>query len=156
MTGITCYDLATYRDAAEMPVISGVTEGAEYNLATDGAPVITWDVGRGELNGKDVESGVAVNDAGEYTIRVINLDKVAEINFTVKSEAVAIRGDLDHDGVITVSDALRCLRIAAKVVLATPDMVTAADIDRDGSATVADALAILRVAVELADASTLA
>ena len=64
-------------------------------------------------------------------------------------------GDMDGDGEITVSDALRALRIAAGLDVATATKGTRSailgDIDGDGAVTVADALAILRVAAKLAD-----
>ena len=64
-------------------------------------------------------------------------------------------GDLDNDGEITVSDALRALRIAAKLAEATPEALRIGDVDGDGEITVSDALRILRVAAKLADPSSL-
>ena len=61
------------------------------------------------------------------------------------------KGDLDGDGEITVSDALRALRIAARLAEATPELLAIGDADGDGVITVADALAILRVAAKLVD-----
>ena len=63
-------------------------------------------------------------------------------------------GDMDGDGEITVSDALRALRIAAGLDVATATKGTRSallgDVDGDGAVTVADALAILRKAAKLA------
>ena len=63
-------------------------------------------------------------------------------------------GDMDGDGEITVSDALRALRIAAKleahVAAKGARSALLGDVDGDGAVTVADALAILRVAAKLA------
>lgn len=59
------------------------------------------------------------------------------------------RGDLDNDGVITVSDALIALRISAGLQESTPYLKALGDIDGDKSITVADALMILRAAVGL-------
>ena len=66
-------------------------------------------------------------------------------------EEYVLRGDLDGDGEVTVSDTLRALRFAAK--LADPDEndIRSGDVDGDGEITVSDALAILRAAVGLAD-----
>lgn len=50
--------------------------------------------------------------------------------------AAAGLGDVDGDGAITVSDALKALRIAAGIDAYAAD----ADVDSDGSVTVADAL----------------
>ena len=66
-------------------------------------------------------------------------------------DAPALRGDLDGDGEITVSDALIALRIAAKLADETEETIAIGDSDGDGHITVSDALAILRVAAKLAD-----
>ena len=65
-------------------------------------------------------------------------------------DPVAVKGDFDGDGEISVADALAALRIAAKLVAETPEAVEIGDTDGDGHVTVADALAILRVAAKLA------
>ena len=62
-----------------------------------------------------------------------------------------MKGDLDFDGEITVSDALAALRIAAKLADETLESILIGDTDGDGVITVADALEILRVAAKLAD-----
>ena len=66
-----------------------------------------------------------------------------------------MKGDFDNDQVISVTDALSALRIAAKLVQPTNSDIKIGDIDLDGSITVADALSILRVAAKLADPSSL-
>ena len=67
------------------------------------------------------------------------------------SGASFLKGDLDGDGEITVSDALIALRIAAKLAEETEDAIAIGDTDGDGHITVSDALAILRVAAKLTD-----
>ena len=62
----------------------------------------------------------------------------------------AVKGDMDGDGEITVADALKALRIAAKLVQPTEEDFAIGDVDGDGEITVADALKILRVAAKLA------
>ena len=57
--------------------------------------------------------------------------------------AAAGLGDVDNDGAVTVSDALKALRIAAGVDAYAAE----ADVGGDGSVTVADALQILRCAM---------
>ena len=64
-------------------------------------------------------------------------------------------GDMDNDGEITVADALRALRIAAKLVNPSQEDLVRGDVDFDGDITVADALKILRVAAKLASAESL-
>ena len=58
--------------------------------------------------------------------------------------------DVDSDGAVTVSDALRALRIAARLDEADELTRAAADADYDREVTVADALTILRAAIGLA------
>ncbi|MBO4584041.1 MAG: InlB B-repeat-containing protein [Clostridia bacterium] len=66
-----------------------------------------------------------------------------------------MKGDMDKDGEITVADALKALRIAAKLAEETYEAILIGDIDGDDAITVSDALKILRVAAKLADQSTL-
>ncbi|MBR4439471.1 MAG: dockerin type I repeat-containing protein [Clostridia bacterium] len=66
-----------------------------------------------------------------------------------------MKGDFDDDQQITVADALRALRIAAKLVQCTNSYLKIGDIDGDQEITVADALKILRVAAKLADYNSL-
>ncbi|MBR5769786.1 MAG: dockerin type I repeat-containing protein, partial [Clostridia bacterium] len=75
--------------------------------------------------------------------------------FIPMEEGGAMKGDMDGDGEITVADALKALRIAAKLVQPTEEDIALGDVDNDGEITVADALKILRVAAKLADASSL-
>jgi len=67
----------------------------------------------------------------------------------------AMKGDLDGDGDITVSDALKALRIAAQLVEPTDEDMRIGDVDGDGDITVSDALKILRVAAKLASPESL-
>ena len=66
-----------------------------------------------------------------------------------KAGASIMKGDMDGDKEITVSDALTALRIAAKLVEETDEAIEIGDVDGDGHITVSDALAILRVAAKL-------
>ena len=66
-------------------------------------------------------------------------------------EEYILTGDLDGDGGITVSDALRALRFAAGLAETDENAIRFGDTDGDGEITVSDALAILRAAVGLAD-----
>ena len=75
--------------------------------------------------------------------------------FIPMEEGGTMKGDMDGDGEITVADALKALRIAAKLVQPTEEDIALGDVDNDGEITVADALKILRVAAKLADASSL-
>ena len=90
---------------------------------------------------------------GEHTITV----SVGELTdtFTVNVSRKLKPGDPDGDGVITVSDALMALRVAAKLAEETPAMLACCDVDKDGEISVADALIILRVSVGLLDETEL-
>ena len=79
---------------------------------------------------------------------VLKNDGYAKVFFELP--ALIIAGDVDGDGVVTVSDALYILRAAAK--LAPPRLSDGAplDFDGDGEVTVSDALAVLRIAAGLA------
>ena len=72
-----------------------------------------------------------------------------------KAVGSVMKGDMDGDGEITVSDALKALRIAAKLVQSTEDDIAIGDTDGDGEITVSDALKILRVAAKLASQESL-
>ncbi|MBR5769890.1 MAG: dockerin type I repeat-containing protein, partial [Clostridia bacterium] len=104
----------------------------------------------------EIGSGAFVSEPGDYTLRVVNGDKETVVAFTIEQSAPPVKkGDMDGDGEITVADALRALRIAAKLAEETPEAVAVGDVDNDGEITVADALKILRVAAKLADKTSL-
>jgi len=135
-----------------LPVVSGVEEGASYDLYLGQAPSITFDVGEATLNGEVYVSGTAIDVVGEYVFKVVNGDKEVEISFSVIDTTPQYKkGDFDNDGEITVADALAALRIAARMVECTESDILIGDIDVDGEITVADALAILRVAARMSD-----
>ena len=134
---------------AQDPKVTGVTDGAVYDLA-EGAPAASWKVATSAtLDGVEYVKGTAVTELGEHTLVVTNDNVVVTITFTVVNSAFT-PGDMDGDGVITVADALRVLRIAAKLAEETPEAIAIGDMDCDGSITVSDALIVLRIAAGLA------
>ncbi|MBQ9557924.1 MAG: hypothetical protein IJU94_04890 [Clostridia bacterium] len=70
--------------------------------------------------------------------------------FTYEVAPAQLKGDIDGDGEITVGDALKALRVAAKLLQPTSALLALGDTDGDGEITVGDALKILRVAAKLA------
>ena len=129
------------------PVVSGVVDGGVY----EGEVTVSWDVGEGTLDGSPFDNGGTVSAAGAHRLTVVNGDKSVTVSFTVSAaQPPANKGDMDGDGAITVADALKALRIAAKLVQPTAADMRLGDIDADGVITVADALKILRVAAKLA------
>ena len=140
----------------EMPT-ANVENGKTYEPGY----AITWTPAdaKAYLNDEPIEQGDEIGAVGEYTLIVVNGDKELTVRFTVSDAPQppeVKRGDMDGDNEITVADALRALRIAAKLVAATDNDVATGDIDRDGDITVADALKILRVAAKLAGEESLA
>ena len=128
------------------PVVTGVAQNGTYS-----APVtISWDIGIGTLDGAIFLNGDSVTSKGNHTLVVTNGDKSVTIGFTVTAEKPPVKkGDFDSDGAITVGDALSALRIAARIVQSSPELVAVGDIDGDGVISVGDALSILRVAARL-------
>ncbi len=76
-------------------------------------------------------------------------DNYETFSITVALPMLYIDGDVDYDGVHTVSDALKLLRIAAKTAYGNGRIVTVGDLDGDGEISVSDALAVLRLAAKL-------
>ena len=85
---------------------------------------------------------------------MVNGTKTVSVRFTINGGPAVRKGDLDEDGEITVGDALKALRIAAKLVAATDKDMLIGNVDGDGEITVGDALMILRVAAKLIDESS--
>ena len=134
---------------AVMPVIYGVEDGRTYDLTTGDAPAITWEPAelQGLLDNKPYAAGTPVTEDGWHVFMLPCDGATLVYAFKIEHSVPPVKGDLDGDGEVTVSDALRALRIAASLAEADD----AADVDGDGEVTVADALAILRAAVGIAE-----
>ena len=144
----------------EVPEEAVVGEAVRFPSAkaydeNDGVLPVTVTIRRGEFSAQLFGIiSYTFNEEGEYTLSYSAEDSDGNVTartFTINVVSNRIRGDLDGDGEITVSDALRALRIAAKLADETPEAIAIADSDGDGSITVVDALAILRVAAKLAE-----
>ena len=140
-------------------IVVSIADGAEFDLYTAQDPIAaTWtpEEATATLNGEAYVAGTAITEVGEYALVVTNGAKTATVNFTViDSRPPYKRGDMDLDGEITVGDALKALRIAAKLIEPTEEDFLIGDVDNDGEITVGDALMILRVAAKLIDESEL-
>jgi len=66
----------------ETPVVSGVEEGGEYDMA-----IVSWDVGTATLNGEPISNGAIILTPGEYTLEVTNGNKQTVVNFKIVSVA---------------------------------------------------------------------
>lgn len=130
------------------PVISGDGQINFAVVVEDGYEFDSVKVEGGYKNLKDISSSAGVDNC--YRITKITGDLTVTISVVEKAPEV-IKGDLDGDGEITVSDALIALRIAAKLAEETDESLAIGDVDGDGSMTVSDALRILRVAAKLSE-----
>lgn len=128
------------------PVVYGVEDGKTYDVTKEEAPAITWEPAEltAQLDNQPYAAGTPVTADGWHVFMLS--DGKTTLVYAFKIEH-SVKGDLDGDGEVTVSDALRALRMAAQLI----DSDEAADVDGDGEVTVADALAMLRVAVGLVE-----
>jgi RHS repeat-associated protein len=60
-----------------------------------------------------------------------------------------IKGDINNDGKVDISDAVLCARITSGLMTPTPSQSYAADVDGNNTVTVADCQGILRIAIGL-------
>ena len=153
ITNIGVYS-GTTNAVPEAPGILNVTEGVSYQAGI----TPEWTDGAAILDGKYYVFGTPITVNGPHNLQVGTGKNFTEVNFTIyggtdpeEPPVAGMKGDMDGDEEITVADALKALRIAAKLVQPTDQDMQLGDIDGDGEITVADALKILRVAAKLAD-----
>ena len=131
----------------------------EYTVNPDGytdefAPV--WSSDNEEIATVDENGKITAVREGTANITITNGNVSATLPITVKAPAPQYKmGDMDKDDEISVNDALRALRIAAKLTEPSEEDLQIGDVDGDGEITVNDALKILRVAAKLADENSL-
>ena len=103
--------------------------------------------------GYDISDGIAnirLSDSQEIeTSAVCRSEKYEKFSMKIELPERYIKGDVDRDGNITVSDALVLLRTAALISEPTEQLMEVGDFDSDGEITVSDALAVLRLAAKL-------
>ncbi|MBO4584075.1 MAG: metallophosphoesterase, partial [Clostridia bacterium] len=121
----------TIVDDTPVPTLS-IEDGAQFDLYTAADPIaVTWtpEGATGTLNGEEYLAGTAITEVGEYTLTVVNGSKEVTVHFTVVDTTPQVkRGDMDGDGEITVADALKALRIAAKLAEETPEALAVGDV----------------------------
>lgn len=110
-----------------------------YAEPEEGYSFIGWYNDEGELLSADEEFNF---------IDIIDTETVLIARFT---GGEAIPGDVDHDGEVTVSDAIMALRAAMGILELTPEQLAAADMDGSGEVRIDDAIIILRTAMGLLD-----
>ncbi|MBO4584860.1 MAG: dockerin type I repeat-containing protein [Clostridia bacterium] len=157
LTNVGAYS-GTTNSVPETPQIINVAEGDTCEAGF----MPMWNDGVAILDGEVYVYGTPIMVNGPHNLQVGTGQNYAEVNFTItggvdpeEPPVAGIKGDMDGDGEITVADALKALRIAAKLVEPTAEDLALGDTDGDGEITVADALKILRVAAKLAGADTL-
>lgn len=93
------------------------------------------------------DPGISRNDDGTYTIKIHNGTKIrlqgSDLSFQI------IKGDINHDGKVSIDDAASILSIYAVTVSGlqntdfSPEQFAEADVNEDGKVTIADAAAVL-------------
>ena len=99
-----------------------------YTAASDGAYTFEWSYSK--------DSSV---NRGEDCVKIDNV--------AFSGDAGMADGDVDGDGIVTVSDALLAMRGAMGTITLTASQLAHADLDGDGTVTASDALAIMRMAM---------
>lgn len=91
-------ELSAYSIPGEMPVITGIEDGAVYDITSADPPSAGWDIGTGYLDGSAYTQGTPVTVPGEHTLIVNNKGTEKDISFTVTDSTPypAISGAADH------------------------------------------------------------
>ena len=127
------YDWYRFKaNGTEVQKLSGNTNSAwatyTYTAAADGAYTFEWSYSK--------DSSVNRGDD------CVKIDNVA-----FSGDAGMANGDVDGDGIVSVSDALLAMRGAMGTITLTASQLAHADLDGDGTVTASDALAIMRMAM---------
>ena len=127
------YDWYRFKaNGTEVQKLSGNTNSAwatyTYTAAADGAYTFEWSYSKDS----------SVNGGNDC----VKIDNVA-----FSGDAGMANGDVDGDGIVSVSDALLAMRGAMGTITLTASQLAHADIDGDGNVTASDALAIMRMAM---------
>ena len=99
-----------------------------YTAASDGAYTFEWSYSK----------DISVNGGSDC----VKIDNVA-----FSGDAGMADGDVDGDGIVSVSDALLAMRGAMGTITLTASQLAHADLDGDGTVTASEALAIMRMAM---------
>ena len=127
------YDWYRFKaNGTEVQKLSGNTNSAwatyTYTAASDGAYTFEWSYSKDS----------SVNGGNDC----VKIDNVA-----FSGDAGMANGDVDGDGIVSVSDALLAMRGAMGTITLTASQLAHADLDGDGTVTASDALAIMRMAM---------
>ena len=127
------YDWYRFKaNGTEVQKLSGNTNSAwatyTYTAASDGAYTFEWSYSKDS----------SVNGGNDC----VKIDNVA-----FSGDAGMADGDVDGDGIVSVSDALLAMRGAMGTITLTASQLAHADLDGDGTVTASEALAIMRMAM---------
>ena len=127
------YDWYRFKaNGTEVQKLSGNTNSAwatyTYTAAADGAYTFEWSYSK--------DSSV---NRGEDCVKIDNV--------AFSGDAGMADGDVDGDGIVSVSDALLAMRGAMGTITLTASQLAHADLDGDGTVTASEALAIMRMAM---------
>ena len=127
------YDWYRFKaNGTEVQKLSGNTSSTwatyTYTAAADGAYTFEWSYSKDS----------SVNGGNDC----VKIDNVA-----FSGDAGTADGDVDGDGIVSVSDALLAMRGAMGTITLTASQLAHADLDGDGTVTASEALAIMRTAM---------
>lgn len=150
------HEISVSADGAEV-IINGKS-ATDFEIDRLSEPTITFKPESGKrirqvlLNGEDITDKIT---DGSYTLPPVYEDLVITVTTedyteptteptTEKPKKDIILGDADSDSEITIKDATKIQRVAAKIEAFTEDQAKAADVNADGKTNVGDVVLIQR------------
>lgn len=150
------HEISVSADGAEV-IINGKS-ATDFEIDRLSEPTITFKPESGKrirqvlLNGEDITNKIT---DGSYTLPPVYEDLVITVTTedyteptteptTEKPKKDIILGDADSDSEITIKDATKIQRVAAKIEAFTEDQAKAADVNADGKTNVGDVVLIQR------------
>lgn len=82
-------ELAAYTEPGETPVLTGITDGATYDVTGGEAPSASWDSGVAFLDGESYAAGTPITEAGTHTLVVNNHGTELTATFTITDNTPA-------------------------------------------------------------------
>ena len=76
-------ELTAYTEPGSVPVVSGIEDGATYDITDTDAPSASWDSGMAFLDGNVYEAGTPIVEAGAHVLSVNNHGTETTVAFTV-------------------------------------------------------------------------
>ena len=150
------HEISVSADGAEV-IINGES-ATDFEIDRLSEPTITFKPESGKrisrvlLNGEDITDKIT---DGSYTLPPVYEDLVITVTTEDYTEPTTeptteapkkdiILGDADSDSEITIKDATKIQRVAAKIEAFTEDQAKAADVNADGNTNVGDVVLIQR------------